>query len=738
MQLAALRLLKASGLFAALFLLACGGSKPIVDDTDAGPDAGSLLGTPCQFDSDCQPAGQPPNYICGVSGSCEASCLTLGCPSNRTCNNRTGRCDLSDGGTDGGTDGGADGGNTGPGTPSDTLCKSCTLNGDCHAGGLCVQDSTHTQNFCTQDCTDTNCPTGYVCTVDRTGTKHQCYPSSGSCGGSTGNDGGTTGGGDDGGTTDPNLPSNNPNGCGFCGTCNVNNDCSTDSICINGSCAVACDTTFGPLACILKGAVLASCKPGPNGTDTYCLPLLGACLPLPNPLGGDIGCVPSGANPNCPAGADLAPALGNNVTVVSGSPKLATDDSLALDSTGRRAIGYVAVDSNNNTYVAAAYSADGTTWSPADNGGKFPASTPTQLSPSLTVSKWSGGERMHATWVGYTLDTSNPQNPVAKNMFIEAAYSDNGGKTWTAGNVTTGIDTQSDSLQLDKPWIAAGPDGTLILTFTIGNSSKQHVFARVSTDHGASWGSSSVAMTDPNNDNSYGHSQAMPIFDPRDATGNTVFVAFLRYQQLAAGTQNSIQLIKSADKGKTWSTPVTISRADDQVLFDAPSVAIDKSGHLYVGYVAAPGSAGTPGSTYWDAVVATVDITGTNPAVTRQMRVNDDFPATQNAGCFQHFHTMVAVDQTSGAVYASWLDNRRQGGKGGLYYASSSDNGAHWSANKRVSSADFDFIPDTNSAQFKWLGDYFAILFDSGKLHFAWSDPRNGSSSQAFYATGTP
>jgi hypothetical protein len=48
------------------------------------------------------------------------------------------------------------------------------------------------------------------------------------------------------------------------------------------------------------------------------------------------------------------------------------------------------------------------------------------------------------------------------------------------------------------------------------------------------------------------------------------------------------------------------------------------------------------------------------------------------------------------------------------------------------------FNPDHQNAQLKFLGDYFGFLFDGTKLRFAWSDPRNGSDSQVFYAGGAP
>ena len=740
MQSPSPRLPQTLGLLVAVALAACGGKLPGPGDLDGGPDAG-LIGVPCQFDQDCQPTGKAPNYLCGADGGCQESCLLAGCPSTPQCNTKSGRCDPRDGGVGGGGDGGADGGSdAGTVAASDTLCKTCSVSADCHAGGLCVQNSAHTETFCTQDCTSAGCPSGYLCTVDRTGTKHQCYPSSGDCSPA---DGGTAGDPDGGPTTDPTTPSDNPDGCGFCGTCKVNNDCASGSVCVNGGCVAPC-TSY--LDCAFQIALLASCAVPAGFTEKYCLPLLGACLPLPAPLGGDTGCVPSSPNATCAPGADLPASLGANVKVLATDPVVGTEDSIAVDGAGRMAIGYIGIDVSDNSYVGVSWSATGASWTAGDNGGKMAAKTSQQADPVLATSKWTDGagahERMHYAWYGYTRDTSNPQQTVLKDMFVEAAWSDNGGKTWTATandtRVTTTADTQSNAKLVDKPWIAAGPDGTLILTFTLGDDQQQDLFARVSTDHGATWGAQSYAVTNAASDAKSGHNLGMPVFDPRDATGNTVFVAFLRYTQVQASSTNSIQVVKSTDRGHTWSQPVTVSAAGDQVLFDPPSVAIDKAGHLYVGYAAAAGSAGSAGSTFWDAKVATVDVTAATPSATRQTRVNDDFQAAQAAGCFQHFHTMVAVDGATGKVFAAFLDNRRANAAGGVYYSSSTDQGATWAANKRASDSNFTFNPDRATAQKMFLGDYFGFVFDGSRLRFAWSDPRNGTSSQPFYVGGTP
>jgi len=720
---------------AALSIVACGG-RPPAPGADDGGDDGGLTGVACQFDSDCQ----PPDFICAANGTCARGCLAAGCPLDKTCNPKTGRCDAkTDGGTsDGGTDGGTDGGDGGVGTPSDTLCKTCAINADCHAGGLCVSDSTHTTTFCTQDCTAAPCPADYNCTVDHTGTKHQCYPAAGVCPGS--NPDGGSDGGTDGGTSDPGTPSTNPEGCGFCGGCAVNNDCNIDHVCINGVCAAPCTSPgFPSIDCIFQGAFLGTCTEDPIGNGlNYCTPVLGICIPIPG-IGGDFNCVPSGTNPNCQAAPDVAPTMGPNVDVVTTHPMLATEDSITRNSAGQMAIGYIGVDSSGNSYMGVARSTDeGAHWSTPASGLKMKANTPVQSDPVLVTSKWNDGtarERMHYVWVGYTIDTSNPSQPIPKDMFMESSYSDDGGNNWSNGiNVTTTSDNANGSLLLDKPWVAAGPDGTLILTYSVGDQSQQHMYASISTDHGASW---QPKKRIENGANDHGYNLGMPVFDPRDTTGNTIYVTYVRYVAIEANAENTVQLAKSTDRGSTWSTPMVVS-GDDMALFEPPSIAIDNAGHLYVGYVGTPAAAGQSGAKFWDARVAMIDVTGATPRVMRQARVNDDFPPGQTTGCFQHFHTMVATDPASGKVFASWLDNRRPNAKGGLYYAVSTDQGATWSANKRVSDQEFTFNPDHSNSQLNFLGDYFGFIFDGTKLFFAWSDPRNGQSSQVFFASGTP
>ncbi|MCA1827452.1 MAG: hypothetical protein LC689_11020 [Myxococcales bacterium] len=733
-----MRVFSFGALVLGLGLAACGGhaSNP-GDDVRNGVDGGGVTGKACGFDTDCN----PPDSVCDtVSLTCVQGCgLNPNCPPGKVCNQATGRCVIAiEGGGDGGHDGGTVGdGDAGSGIASDTLCHACTVNADCHGGGLCVSNSQHTQNFCTQDCTEDPCPTGFICALDRTGAKHQCYPSIGECSGVIGNDhdGGVVGT-DGGPVNDPNVPSDNPNGCGFCGQCNVNNDCVTGSVCASGSCATGPCNSW--LDCALTGAYLSRCS-DVGLAQKYCLPILGQCIALPGPLAplsGDIGCVPSGVNPSCAVPGLPSSAFGANVGVTQGvnpKPLLATEDSIVIDSQGRMAIGYIGVDGSGNSYMGVSQSTDnGVTW---QDKGKMSATTSVQSDPVLVLSRWTDGsgahERMHYVWVGYTI-VQQGSSFVPTDMFMESSYSDNGGATWSAGiRATTTVDNDSGALLLDKPWIAVSPDAsqTLMLTFSVGDNSQQHMYAVTSFDHGQSW---TPKVQIENGSNDYGHNLGMPVFDPSDPAGNTVYEVFVTYQTVEAGPANSISLVKSADKGAHWGPPIAISAPDDQVLFEPPSISADKDHHLYIGYTSAPGSAGSAGSRYWDAMVAVVDISGGTPVVVRRSRVSDD-----QGDCFQHFHLMTAVDQATGRVFAGWLDNR-DGGKGSTWYAVSNDGGGSWSANKRVSDTPYTFNPDHRNAQLNFLGDYFGFLFDGSKLRISWSDPRDGTSSQVFYAGGTP
>jgi hypothetical protein len=96
------------------------------------------------------------------------------------------------------------------------------------------------------------------------------------------------------------------------------------------------------------------------------------------------------------------------------------------------------------------------------------------------------------------------------------------------------------------------------------------------------------------------------------------------------------------------------------------------------------------------------------------VRVNDQAGSAFGSG-WQIPLPAVAVDKAAGAIYVSWMDNRN--GNFDIYASRSTDGGATWSANSRVND-------DTGTAV-QWMVDL--AVDRRGTVHAAWEDKRNGS-----------
>lgn len=104
-----------------------------------------------------------------------------------------------------------------------------------------------------------------------------------------------------------------------------------------------------------------------------------------------------------------------------------------------------------------------------------------------------------------------------------------------------------------------------------------------------------------------------------------------------------------------------------------------------------------------------------------RVRVNDD--TTTNSQWFGK----IAVDQTSGDIGVTWYDARNSATNRTvqLWGSISSDGGATWDANTRISAGTINgTVPATGGQQ---LGDYIGLTFDSGVLHPSWSDNSNST-----------
>jgi hypothetical protein len=306
---------------------ACGGSKETTDASvhhdDAAPPTG-MFGAPCSSNGECidgycvQPVG-------GVGGVCTRVCNN-DCPTDWSCravhvsDNPVNLCI--------------------PNAPQ--LCLACAADTECGGGAACLQIDG--EGRCATSCT-TDCPTGYQCVADSTGTHSgsYCQPMDGSCtctammaGGTRActntNTVGTCFGTQ---TCDPatgwsacNAPTAAPETCnGLDEDCDflIDEDTGGGQACTNtnsfGTCTGArqCGGSIGftcegqiPMAELCNYAdddCDGSVDEGFTGIGTVCTPGVGACQRF-----GSIGCAPNGLTTQCSVTAgNPTPELCNGI-----------------------------------------------------------------------------------------------------------------------------------------------------------------------------------------------------------------------------------------------------------------------------------------------------------------------------------------------------------------------------------------------------------------------------------------
>ena len=201
------------------------------------------------------------------------------------------------------------------------------------------------------------------------------------------------------------------------------------------------------------------------------------------------------------------------------------------------------------------------------------------------------------------------------------------------------------------------------------------------------------------------------------------------YTSRTGGVGHYIGVVKSVDGGATWveyqAGAVTGDGQGDAG--GAPSLGIDPSGGtLYLTYMA--------NQQYNDQDIYFQRSTDQAKTWSAPLRVNDD--PTGNGVAQVLPHLAVAPN---GRIDIVWLDARNAyqepaslmaSGEADIYYASSSDGGATFSANRRISdrSINMDMGLLNSLGSYAWYGP---VLADRGNndVFFAWSDPRDGNTS---------
>jgi hypothetical protein len=329
------------------------------------------------------------------------------------------------------------------------------------------------------------------------------------------------------------------------------------------------------------------------------------------------------------------------------------------------------------------------TVNPADYGGQGTAQQGNSWNkfPSLVVDP-RNPQRVYAGWRWYAYGT-NLQSLTGDVPFRPYfGVSDDGGKTWGRPVDILAVTTGDKAYGGSAPMLVVAPDGTiygfskeLLKSPPPGQTNPNpRVLMFRSTDGGTTWATSVVSNGGPN-------LQASPeaAVDPRN--GNLYVVYGVGPPHTAADkpapAPQKVYVTTSTDKGSTWSLPVKV---------DDPTAPTDRGDEFYPNITVAP--------------------TGRVDVAWHDFR--NDTVGPRQVGTFYR-----------GERY--W----------DVYYSYSTDAGATWSANLRVTNPSID---GKEGATFNNIDTRGAIGLQStaDMAYLAWSDSRatdaNGDAEDAYFS----
>ncbi|MCA1683001.1 MAG: glycoside hydrolase [Actinobacteria bacterium] len=348
---------------------------------------------------------------------------------------------------------------------------------------------------------------------------------------------------------------------------------------------------------------------------------------------------------------------------------------------------------------------------------------------------FGSGQNVYTTFASHRGDQQRPESNVVggEGDSVIVSHSTDGGRTFQTGVVA--IQGAPDSRPfVIRPGVAVQPRSGGDRVYAVGwyvnnpagqgasggTGDRRTVVVR-SDDGGATW-STPVEAQAPGE---AVREIAPPVVGPDGA----VYVAW-RNRDDPANAPHPIVVAKSTDGGATWARtpignvgPAPLSAPSPAGSSGYPRMAVDdKSGALYVVY---------SGFNFGDLDVILQRSNDGGATWSAPVRVNDD----PRGNGVRQLTPQVFV-APNGRVDVEWMDTRatypspivpKPAGSGDVYYASSTDGGATFSANRRISDRSMNLDDGLlgRIGTYTWYGPAEAAGNDSAL--FAWGDPRFGN-----------
>ncbi len=357
------------------------------------------------------------------------------------------------------------------------------------------------------------------------------------------------------------------------------------------------------------------------------------------------------------------------------------------------------------------------------------SSLPTQPAPGQTLNDLPVNQNTTNDQQEPTLavDPTNPNNVLAASKDWRTGpkqvwyyRSSDGGRTWNDGHVDLGaseLPNQSDPV---LAWDASGAAYLAFIGYNQNDLTVGGIFAARSEDAGKTWDKPSLVAAHA--DGVFNDKEWLTTDRSRNpSTKGNVYVTWTRFSKEGQNRERGdIVASRSTDGGKTFSAPVTINlptQSDNQGSYPV----VGPNGELYVLYYS-EGDADRGGQTRGLYIARSTD--GGLKFSTPVKAASVSRPVSPLPGSkFRVFVLPVlAVDPSSGALYAVWNDFRTDDTD--VLLVRSTDGGNTWSDPVRVNN-------DPRTPRHDQFFPTVAVGAD-GTVHLLWLDRRDDPNNKLY------